>query len=245
MNDTVTADGLTKAYNGETALSGVGLAVPDGCLYGLIGADGAGKTTLLHILTTLLVPDTGSASVLGYDTTRRALEIRSRIGFMPQDFSLYHDLTVRENLLFFADIFGVRGEVREQRMREMLAFSQLGPFVTRRAENLSGGMKQKLALACCLMHRPAVLFLDEPTTGVDPISRREFWRILSGLSGEGATIIVSTPYMDEADMCERLALLHEGEMIGEGTPKELRQGFPTMGEAFAHLIGRSRAGSRA
>jgi ABC-2 type transport system ATP-binding protein len=217
---------LHKDYAGEHALSGVSLSIPTGCLYGLIGADGAGKSTLLRICTTLVAPDKGSATVLGLDVMKNYREIRKTIGYMPQKFSLYQDLSVRENMQFFADLFGVRQKERDERMKRLLEFSRLAPFQERRARNLSGGMKQKLALSCTLIHTPKVLFLDEPTTGVDPVSRREFWTILGELRNDGITIVVSTPYMDEAHLCDELLFLHHGKAVRQGKPDELIDTYP-------------------
>jgi len=222
----VEATGLCRKFVTVEALRGVSLAVPEGSLFGLIGADGAGKTTLLRILVTLISPDRGSALVLGADTAKDLRTIRRSIGYMPQRFSLYQDLSVRENLLFFADVFGVAPAERGERMNRLLAFSRLTPFQGRRAADLSGGMKQKLALSCALIHTPRLLILDEPTTGVDPVSRREFWDILFELRRQGITILVSTPYMDEAALCDSLLLLHKGEVLKEGTPASLLNGYP-------------------
>lgn len=228
MSASIAATGLQKDYAGERALGGVTFVVPEGTLFGIIGADGAGKTTLMQILTTLIRPDGGSASVLGLDigTREHRERIRTSVGYMPQRFSLYHDLTVLENLRFFADIFGVIGPERGERIARLLAFARLEPFTARRAAHLSGGMKQKLSLCCALIHRPALLFLDEPTVGVDPASRREFWAILRELVGEGHTILIATPYMDESEYCGRLAFIHRGAVVGEGTPREFIDRYP-------------------
>ncbi|MBN2035421.1 MAG: ABC transporter ATP-binding protein [Chitinispirillaceae bacterium] len=224
--DAILATGLHKKFETVPALQGVSLRVPQGALFGLIGADGAGKTTLLRILVTLLVPDKGNATVLGSNAATDMHNIRRRVGYMPQRFSLYQDLSVKENLRFFADIFGISASERENRMRTLLSFSRLTDFQDRRAANLSGGMKQKLALSCALIHTPQLLILDEPTTGVDPLSRKEFWDILLDLKRQGITILVSTPYMDEAGFCDTLLLLHKGEVIKEGTPEALLAGYP-------------------
>jgi ABC-2 type transport system ATP-binding protein len=217
---------LAKNFAGEHALAGVSFSVPRGALFGLVGAEGAGKTTLLRILTTLSDFDKGEALVLGKDVVKHFLELRKRIGYMPQKFSLYQDLTVRENLVFFADIFGVRKSERKERMDRLLSFSRLGPFQNRRGRDLSGGMKQKLALSCTLIHTPEILFLDEPTTGVDPVSRREFWEILFDLKKQGITILVSTPYMDEAQRCDELLFLHRGAIMKYGRPDKLLGQYP-------------------
>ena len=222
----IEAENLCKKFGDIPALKDVSFSVPDGSLVGLIGADGAGKTTLLRILVTLVQPDSGSASVLGADTVTGMRTIRSSIGYMPQRFSLYQDLSVRENLLFFADVFGIAAAERSGRMERLVAFSRLGPFQGRRAAHLSGGMKQKLALSCALIHTPRLLILDEPTTGVDPVSRKEFWEILFELRKQGITVLVSTPYMDEAALCDSLVLLHKGEILRQGTPASLLEGYP-------------------
>jgi len=226
MSSIIKIDNLHKNYTGEHALSGVSLTVGKGCLFGLVGADGAGKSTLLRISSTLLSIDKGTVSVLGFDVARDFAKIRAQIGYMPQKFSLYQDLSVEENMLFFADLFGVKSAERATRMKTLLGFSRLEPFCNRRARDLSGGMKQKLALSCTLIHTPQVLFLDEPTTGVDPVSRKEFWSILSGLKNDGMTIIVSTPYMDEAALCDELLFLHHGKVAMQGKPKELVAQYP-------------------
>jgi ABC-2 type transport system ATP-binding protein len=222
----VKAAGLCKKYDTVEALRDVSFDVPEGTLFGLIGADGAGKTTLLRILVTLLAPDKGSALVLGADTAKDLRTIRSGIGYMPQRFSLYQDLSVRENLLFFADVFGIPASERRGRMEKLLSFSRLTEFQERRAAALSGGMKQKLALSCALVHTPRLLVLDEPTTGVDPVSRKEFWDILFELKRQGMTILVSTPYMGEAELCDALLLLHKGKVLRNGTPSSLLESYP-------------------
>lgn len=216
---------LSKSYNkGKTqALSDISFDVDRGELFGLIGPDGAGKTTLFRLLTTLLKPDAGSATVDGYDIVKEYRLIRSRVGYMPGRFSLYPDLSVEENLQFFAALFGV--SVEESYDLVAPIYKQIEPFRTRRAGKLSGGMKQKLALSCALIHRPSVLFLDEPTTGVDAVSRSEFWDMLAGLKERGITILVSTPYMDEASRCDRIALCNEGRILGIDTPEGIVRGF--------------------
>lgn len=226
MEQVVTVTGIRKNYAGEHALKGVSFSIERGMLYGVIGADGAGKTTLMRILSTLLAADEGEALILGKDIRKDLNAIRSGIGYMPQKFSLYQDLSVRENLLFFADVYGVKKRERDERMKRLLSFSRLDGFQNRRAAHLSGGMKQKLALSCALIHTPDILFLDEPTTGVDPVSRNEFWTILKELKNQGITILTSTPYMDEADMCDSLLILHKGEVLRKGSPEELVSGYP-------------------
>lgn len=226
MTSAISIAGLKKNFAGVQALDGIDLEVSAGSLYGIIGADGAGKTTLMRIISTLIRPDSGNISVLSHDTKRSLKKIRTSIGYMPQKFSLYEDLSVRENMLFFADIFGVRSRERTERITRLLSFSRLGSFQNRRAQNLSGGMKQKLALSCALIHTPQLLILDEPTTGVDPVSRTEFWEILGDLRRQGMTIVVSTPYMEEAEYCSELTLLHKGKVLLRGTPDQLCNAYP-------------------
>lgn len=222
----VNAQGLCKKFGNVTALKDVSFEVREGALFGLLGADGAGKTTLLRILVTLIASDSGSAFVLGKNVAREHAPIRGGIGYMPQRFSLYQDLSVRENMAFFADVFGVPVRERTERMGKLLSFARLERFQERRASDLSGGMKQKLALSCALIHTPTLLFLDEPTTGVDPVSRKEFWDILHDLKRQGITIVFSTPYMDEAERCDDLLFLHKGEVIERGTPHALLERYP-------------------
>lgn len=217
---------LSKSYGKTKALDNVSFNVERGELFGLIGPDGAGKTTLFRLLTTLLTPDEGSATVDGRDIVKDYLNIRSQVGYMPGRFSLYPDLTVEENLEFFAALFGVT--VKESYDLIAPIYRQIEQFRKRRAGKLSGGMKQKLALSCALIHRPNVLFLDEPTTGVDAVSRREFWDMLSQLKTQGITILVSTPYMDEASRCDRIALCNEGHILGVNTPQNFVHDFNEM-----------------
>ncbi len=221
----IVADGLTKSFGDTRAVDGLGLRVPRGQPFGLVGPDGAGKTTILRLLASLLLPDAGSATVLGYDIRRQADAIKDHIGYMPQRFALYGDLTVEENLTFFASLYRVPSREWQERANRLLAFSGLQDFRARLADNLSGGMKQKLALACTLIHRPSLILLDEPTTGVDPISRREFWQILYGLLRDGITIVVSTPYMDEAERCQQVGFVSGGRILRSGTPAELKAGL--------------------
>jgi ABC-type multidrug transport system ATPase subunit len=219
-------ENLSKNYAGEHALKSVSFSVRQGSIYGIIGADGAGKTTLMRILTTLITADSGFTSLMGYSIQKNVRYIRESIGYMPQRFSLYQDLSVKENILFFADVFGITGKERKDSMQRLLTFSRLDKFQNRRAAHLSGGMKQKLALCCALIHKPQILLLDEPTTGVDPVSRKEFSEILFDLKKQGITIIVSTPYMDEADMCDELMIIHKGTVLRDGAPDALLQNFP-------------------
>jgi ABC-2 type transport system ATP-binding protein len=219
----VVVDGLVKRFGATTAVDAISFAVRPGELFGLIGPDGAGKTTLFRVLATLLLPDAGSARVLGLDVVRDMWALRSRVGYMPGRFSLYPDLSVEENLEFFASVFGT--SVAEGRALVDPVYRQIEPFRTRRAGALSGGMKQKLALSCALVHRPDILFLDEPTTGVDAVSRREFWDLLAGLKAGGLTIVVSTPYMDEAVRCDRVALVQQGRLLGVDTPAAITAAY--------------------
>ena len=216
-------NGLTKCYGKVTALNGVSFDVRQGELFGLIGPDGAGKTTLFRLLTTLLNPDNGTATVDGMDIVAEYKQIRKVVGYMPGRFSLYPDLSVEENIAFFAALFGVRVEDNYDLIAPI--YKQIEPFRTRRAGKLSGGMKQKLALCCALIHRPSVLFLDEPTTGVDAVSRSEFWDMLAELKSKGISMLVSTPYMDEASRCDRIALINEGHILGIDTPQGIVAGF--------------------
>ena len=214
----IEAHTIRKSYGSVEALRGVSLAVSPGEILGLIGPDGAGKTTLFRILTTLILPDEGSASVCGLDVVKDYREIRTRVGYMPGRFSLYPDLSVKENMDFFANIFGTTLEENYDLVAPI--YRQIEPFKERRAGKLSGGMKQKLALCCALIHKPEVLFLDEPTTGVDVISRVEFWEMLSALRESGLGVLVSTPYMDEAARCDRICLMNEGAILQTCPPPE-------------------------
>ncbi len=219
----ISAHQLRRTFGDRVALDAFSVEVTPGEIFGLVGPDGAGKTTAMRILTGVLAPSGGSAVVDGYDVVKEADALKDHIGYMSQRFGLYADLTVLENLSFYADIYGVPRVGREERIAQLLGFSQLTPFKQRLAGNLSGGMKQKLGLACALIHTPRVLFLDEPTNGVDPVSRRDFWRILYQLVRDGVTLFVSTAYLDEAERCNRLALMHEGRILAIGSPDEVRR----------------------
>jgi drug efflux transport system ATP-binding protein len=223
MENAVQTTGLRKEFGHLVAVESIDIAIERGEIFGFVGPDGAGKTTTMRMLCGIMEPTAGEARVAGFDVRAQPEEVKRRIGYMSQRFSLYGDLTVDENLEFFADIYRVPKAERRQRRRELLEFSRLTPFVKRLAQNLSGGMRQKLALACTLMHTPEILFLDEPTTGVDPVSRRDFWRILYSLLGQGVTLVVSTPYMDEAERCNRVALIDKGRVIECDTPDNLKQ----------------------
>ena len=234
--------GLAKHYGDLVAVEGLDLAVASGDIFGLVGPDGAGKTTVIRTLTGVTAPTAGHAAVLGHDVVGEAERLRSEVGYMAQRFTLYRDLTVMENLSFFADVFGVPTEERIGRIARLLAFAKLSRFKDRLGGQLSGGMQKKLALACTLVHRPKVVFLDEPTTGVDPVSRREFWEILTDLHLQGTTIFVSTPYMDEAERCSRVGLLYQGRLIVCDTPERIRaMAGGAMLEVRAEDVRRARA----
>ncbi|HTM92022.1 MAG TPA: ABC transporter ATP-binding protein [Flavisolibacter sp.] len=220
----ILVENISKSYKNVAAVKDISFEVKPGELYGLIGPDGAGKTTLFRILTTLLVADKGQAKVAGYDVVQDYKNIRHSVGYMPGRFSLYQDLTIEENLNFFATIFGTSIEENYDLIKDV--YEQIEPFKNRRAGKLSGGMKQKLALSCALIHKPKVLFLDEPTTGVDPVSRKEFWEMLKRLQQKDITILVSTPYMDEAALCDRIALIQEGKILEIDSPEAIVKKFP-------------------
>lgn len=221
--DAIRADKLTKAFDKLTAVNELTFAVAEGEIFGLVGPDGAGKTTTMRLLTAIMEPTSGDAWVAGHHVAREAERIKEEIGYMSQRFGLYTDLTVAENIDFYADIYQVPKNGRTERTEKLLSFSNLAPFKNRLAGKLSGGMKQKLGLACALIHTPSVLFLDEPTNGVDPVSRREFWRLLYQLLKEKVTIFVSTAYLDEAERCNRVALIHKGKLLAIGTPDEVKK----------------------
>lgn len=220
MKTAIKINGLKKSYGNLVAVDEVSYEVNRGEMFGLVGPDGAGKTSTIRMLTGLIKPDSGNANVLGYDLQKQSDLIKNKIGYLSQIFSLYGDLTVDENIEFFAEIHGVNNY--KERRNELLEYIRLTPFRNRLAEQLSGGMKQKLALACTLIHKPKIIFLDEPTTGVDPVSRRDFWKILSNLLKEGITIFMTTPYLDEAERCNRIALMSNGKIISYDTPKNIK-----------------------
>ncbi len=222
----IRAEHLTRRFGPVIAVNGLDLAIPKGEVFGLVGPDGAGKTTTLRLLTGLLDADSGKAVVAGFNVAKRPEQVRDRIGYMAQKFGLYGDLTVEENMDFYADLFDGRAAELEPLKRKLLAMTRMGEFRERPAAKLSGGMKQKLALMCTLLHKPEILLLDEPTNGVDPVSRRDFWIILEELVRGGMTLLVTTAYLDEAERCHRVALMHNGRLVKLGTPAELKAGVP-------------------
>ncbi len=223
MTEAIRTEGLRRVFGDTVAVDGLTVSVEEGEIFGLVGPDGAGKSTVMRLLSGILDPTEGDAWVMGRSVVRETAAVQREIGYMSQRFGLYPDLTVSENLRFYADLYGVSRREREEKIPELLAFSNLGPFRRRLAGNLSGGMKQKLGLSCALVHTPRVLFLDEPTNGVDPVSRREFWNILYRLLKEKVTIFVSTAYLDEAERFQRLALIHGGRLLAVGTPDEVKR----------------------
>ncbi|MCE5299784.1 MAG: ABC transporter ATP-binding protein [Spirochaetia bacterium] len=221
--EVISVTGLSKSFKTVKAVDSLDISVQQGEIYGLIGPDGGGKTTTLRLLCGLLLPESGEITVLDRRLPEAAEGVKEHIGYMCQRFSLYTDLTVEENITFFADIYGIKKQELKERLKPLLEMTRLEPFKDRLAGKLSGGMKQKLALICTLIHRPQILFLDEPTTGVDPVSRREFWEILQSIHTEGVTIVVTTPYMDEAEQCSRIGLMFKGKIIATDTPKNLKK----------------------
>ncbi|MBI1318305.1 MAG: ATP-binding cassette domain-containing protein [Candidatus Hydrogenedens sp.] len=214
---------LTRRFGKVTAVDRVNLRVEDGAIYGFLGPNGSGKTTLIRLLCGLLMPTEGTATVMGHDAAHEAERIKQSIGYMSQQFSLYADLTVRENLNFYAGIYGIPRHLRRTRIDEVIGIVDIGPYVSRRAAQLSGGWKQRLALACSLLHEPKLMFLDEPTAGIDPVARRNIWNLLYELSGRGVNFFVTTHYMDEAERCTHVGYIHYGELIVSGTPAELKR----------------------
>jgi ABC-2 type transport system ATP-binding protein len=232
----IISSGATRRFGSLTAVSDASFRLPAGGIVGLVGSDGAGKTTLLRMIATMLPPSSGTIAVAGLDVVAQRAGVKELIGYMPQRFGLYQDLSVAENLDFFMDIYGITGTERESRRERYLGFSNLLPFLDRRAGDLSGGMKQKLGLACVLVHEPRVLILDEPTNGVDPVSRQEFWQILAEMRQAGMTILVSTAYLDEGERCDRLLLMHKARILADDVPADVRAGFPSLEEAMIHRI---------
>ena len=224
--DFVTVNQITRRFKKTVVVKDVDFTVQKGEIFGIIGPDGTGKTTLLRMMAGVLNPSSGSIRIGEWDTVEQTEQVKAKIGYMPQRFGLYSDLSVAENFNFVADIFDVHGELRQERMNELYEFSQLARFKDRHAGQLSGGMKKKLGLACSLIHEPELLLLDEPTTGVDPVARRGFWDLLSGLHAKGTTTIVSTPYMDEAERCNRVLLLYKGQVLACDTPKNIKAMIP-------------------
>ncbi|MEI8172985.1 MAG: ABC transporter ATP-binding protein [Deltaproteobacteria bacterium] len=223
-------------FGNTEAVRNVSFGVERGTIFGLVGSDGAGKSTLLRMIATMIKPSSGSIVIDGTDVVSEKTRIKDLIGYMPQRFGLYHDLTVDENMDFFMNVFNITGAERKRRREKYLGFSNLLPFTDRLAGNLSGGMKQKLGLACVLVHEPKVLILDEPTNGVDPVSRQEFWDILTQMRGDGMTIVVSTAYLDEGEKCDRLALMHRAQLLDTATPVDIRASFPTLEAAMISRI---------
>ncbi|MFO0753779.1 MAG: ABC transporter ATP-binding protein [Thermodesulfovibrionales bacterium] len=221
----IKTSGLTRSFGGLTAVDRLTLEIPKGELYGLVGPDGAGKTTVMRLLAAIMEPSSGEAWVAGHSLLREEERVKEKIGYMPQRFGLYEDLTVLENIVFYADLYEVPRRERPARIERLLGFSNLTPFRNRLAGKLSGGMKQKLGLACALIHTPEVLLLDEPTNGVDPVSRRDFWKILYDLLKERVTILVSTAYLDEAERCARIGLMHKGKLLKEDEPARIKRSF--------------------
>jgi ABC-2 type transport system ATP-binding protein len=233
----ISIENVSMRFGDVEAVRDVTLSVDEGTIFGLVGSDGAGKSTLLRMTATMIPPSSGSILISTMDVVRDKQRVKPLIGYMPQRFGLYKDLTVDENMLFFMDVFNVPRKERARRREKYLGFSNLLPFVGRQAGNLSGGMKQKLGLACVLVHEPKVLILDEPTNGVDPVSRQEFWDILAQMRTDGMTIVVSTAYLDEGEKCDRLALMHRSRILNIATPQEVRGYFVSLEEAMINRIG--------
>lgn len=233
----ISIENVSMRFGDVEAVRDATLSVDEGTIFGLVGSDGAGKSTLLRMIATMIRPASGNILIGTLHVVRDKQRVKSLIGYMPQRFGLYQDLTVDENMLFFMDVFNVPRKERAQRREKYLGFSNLLPFVDRQAGNLSGGMKQKLGLACVLVHEPKVLILDEPTNGVDPVSRQEFWDILAQMRKDGMTIVVSTSYLDEGEKCDRLALMHASRILDIATPQEVRGSFTSLEEAMINRIG--------
>lgn len=232
----IAASGVTKRFGDREAVRDVSLEVRAGSIFGLVGSDGAGKSTLLRMLATMLMPDEGWIQIDGMDVIKERRHLKTIIGYMPQRFGLYGDLTVDENLRFFMDVFGIPRREWDKRREKYLGFSHLLPFANRPAGNLSGGMKQKLALACVLVHEPRLLILDEPTNGVDPISRREFWEILTSMRREGMTVVISTAYLDEGAACDMIAMMHKGRFLITAEPAAIQEGYEDLEKAVIARI---------
>jgi ABC-2 type transport system ATP-binding protein len=232
----ISVNNVSMRFGEVEAVRDVTLSVEQGTIFGLVGSDGAGKSTLLRMTATMMPPADGQITIAGYDVVTDKQKIKHLIGYMPQRFGLYHDLTVDENVEFFMDVFNVPRKERARRRQKYLGFSNLLPFVDRQAGNLSGGMKQKLGLACVLVHEPKVLILDEPTNGVDPVSRQEFWEILAQMRADGMTIMVSTAYLDEGEKCDALGLMHRSRILDIATPSEIRGTFASLEEAMINRI---------
>jgi ABC-2 type transport system ATP-binding protein len=235
-NSFVQVNQVSVNFGQIEAVREVSFEVKRGTIFGLVGSDGAGKSTLLRMMATMIRPSSGSILIDGMDAVSEKKRVKDLMGYMPQRFGLYQDLTVAENMDFFMNIFGITGEERKKRRGKYLGFSNLLPFVDRQAGNLSGGMKQKLGLACVLVHEPRILILDEPTNGVDPISRQEFWDILTQMRQDGMTIVVSTAYLDEGEKCDRLGLMHRAQLLDTATPEDIRASFPTLESAMISRI---------
>jgi ABC-2 type transport system ATP-binding protein len=232
----VRLEGISRNFGSITAVSNVTFSVEKGIILGLLGSDGAGKTTLLRMIASMIKPSAGKIFIEGLDVVRDRTKVKDLMGYMPQRFGLYQDLTVAENLDFFMDIFGIFGNERKKRQNQYLSFSNLHPFVDRLAGDLSGGMKQKLGLACVLVHQPKVLILDEPTNGVDPVSRQEFWEIITEMRRSGMTILISTAYLDEGEKCDRLILMHRSQVLAKATPQKIQSHYSDLEEAMIHRI---------
>jgi len=228
---------VSLRYGAVEAVRNVSFRVAEGSMFGLVGSDGAGKTSLLRMIATMIKPSAGRIFINGENVLTSARRIRELLGYMPQRFGLYQDLTVEENLQFFMDVYGIKGEERKKRRERYLEFAHLQPFTRRPAGRLSGGMKQKLGLACVLIHEPRLLILDEPTNGVDPVSRREFWEMLKMMQNEGMTILTSTAYLDEGEKCDQVALMHRASLLEVASPAALRARFPSLEEAVIARIG--------
>ena len=238
LNDdiAVLVENVSMHFGKIQAVSEISISIKRGEMFGLVGSDGAGKTTLLRAISTMIPPTTGRIFVNGLDVQQDKKKIKHQIGYMPQRFGLYQDLTVEENIQFFMDVFGIHGKERQKRQDRYLGFSNLLPFKDRLARDLSGGMKQKLGLACVLAHEPEILILDEPTNGVDPVSRQEFWEILADMKKHGMTILVATAYLDEGEKCDTLGLMHQSKLIDFSTPEKITASFANLEEAMIHRI---------